>query len=377
MSPTDGDPREFLRRTVSDLVAIPSPSGQEAGVGEYVFGHLRRSGLAPERDADGNVWAQVGSGRARLHVNAHQDTVVPADGWRSDPYAPRVEGERLYGLGSSDCKSGLAALLWLAPRVRPRATALFSFTVCEEGLGLGKPNGSERMAARGGDWAIACEPTCDAEGPAVSVGTQGHARARVRFRGRAAHSSRPDLGENAIHAAARFCARLEKLNAGFPEQRVLEGAVARATVAPTIISGGRLSNVIPEACEVTVSRRLAPGESAATFEAELRAMLSGEKAEFEVASDGGCALADLEGPLMAAARRALAETLGRERFSFSRGRTDAVLYALAGMDTLTIGPGQAGQCHAADEFVDLAAGARCLELLERLINALPGEVPGG
>jgi succinyl-diaminopimelate desuccinylase len=364
--------QDFLRQTISDLVAIPSPSGEERGVADYVFAKLRAAGLAPQRDADDNVWVEVGprGAKGRLHVNGHMDTVVAVDGWQTDPLRPVVKGGLLYGLGASDCKAGLAAMLWLAPRVRPTVRVVFSWTVCEEGIGHAKANGSRAMAATGGDWAITVEPSCDAQGPQLSIGTQGHARATVKFAGKAAHSSRPDRGENAVLAAARFCLEVEKLNAAFPEQHLYGGAIARATVAPTIIAGGRLSNIIPDSCEVTVSRRLAPGETQATFRAELESLLAGAKASFEIAGDGPCAMVDTAGPLFAAAKRAQVAVCGAERCSFQRGRTDAVVYAAAGMDTMTLGPGLGPQCHVANEHVDLTAAAKCVELLEKTIDGL-------
>jgi acetylornithine deacetylase/succinyl-diaminopimelate desuccinylase-like protein len=362
---------DFLSGTIGDLVAIPSPSGEEARVADYICERLRASGLTPQRDEHDNVWVEINRGGAKtLHVNAHMDTVVPADGWKTDPFIPVVEGDRLHGLGASDCKAGVAALLWLAPRVRPQVRVICSFTVCEEGVGHAKPNGSRRIAAMGGHWAITAESSCAPDGPGVSLGTQGHARARVTFAGRAAHSARPELGENAVLAASRFCIGLERLNAGFADRVVYPGVTTRPTVAPTIIRGGRLDNVIPEACEVTVSRRLAPGENAETFRAELDRLLEGSRASYELSCDGPCATVDTGGFLFAAARDAILEVCGRERFLFQRGRTDAVIFAGHGMDTLTIGPGQVGQAHTANEHVDLKAAAECVRVMESVISRL-------
>lgn len=363
--------QDFLKRTISDLVTIPSLSGQEKGVADYVFGHLSRSGLTPMRDDDDNVWVEIGpSSKKVLHVNGHMDTVVPADGWKTDPLKPVVEGDLLYGLGSTDCKSGLAAMLWLAPRARPQVRTVFSFTVCEEGIGHAKQNGSRRISAMGGTWAITAEPSCRADGACVSLGTQGHARSMVKFAGKAAHSSRPDLGENAVLAAARFCLELEKLHATFPEQEIYPGVKARASVAPTVIKGGKISNMIPDSCEVMVSRRLAPGERRETFKAELDRLLAGVKATYELFGDGPCATVDFKGALFEAARKAVAEVMGEERFGFQRGRTDAVIYAGCGMDTITIGPGQVGQSHCANEHVDLRVAVDGVKVLEKVINAL-------
>jgi succinyl-diaminopimelate desuccinylase len=364
--------QEFLRKVTADLVAIPSPSGEEGAVADYVCAHLKAAGMSPGRDAEDNVWVEVGPQGAKrlLHVNGHMDTVVPVDGWGHDPYTPLIEGDRLHGLGATDCKSGLAAMLWLAPRVQPQVKVRFSWTVCEEGIGHAKRNGSRAMAERGGDWAITCEPSCSPAGPGLSIGTQGHCRAVVKFVGKAAHSAHPELGENAILAAARFCLEVERLNAAFPEQRLYGGVRARATAAPTLIKGGKLSNIIPDSCEVTVSRRLAPGETRATFQAEMDRLLAKVKAGCELFGDEPCAITDINGPLFAAARQAVVAVCGAERCTFQRGRTDAVIYAALGMDTLTLGPGLAGQPHMANEHVDLRIGAQCMKVLELTINGL-------
>ncbi|MHC4916854.1 MAG: M20 family metallopeptidase [Planctomycetota bacterium] len=365
--------REFFEKTLRDIVSIPSYSGREEKKSEYIRDRLRESGVEPQSDDDGNVWVEVGSGKGLLHVNAHIDTVVPGDGWESDPHEPRVEGDRLYGLGCTDCGGGLAALLWLAPRVEPKVRTIFSWTVCEEGIRNSKENGSARMAARGGDWAITAEPSCGPEGPGISLGTQGHARAVVKFPGKAAHSSRPDIGENAVYLASRFCLELEKLNEEFTEVQVYEDVFARPSVAATMIEGGRLSNIIPDHCQVTVSRRLGPGEKQEDFEAEMKTLLAGTGAKSEFFGDGPCAAVDVEGPLFAAARQASEELFGSARLLWQRGRTDAVLYALAGMDTMTVGPGQYGQSHCANEHIDLRVAADCARLMEKIINDLPAK----
>lgn len=370
MADDDHELREFLARTVSDMVAIPSPSGREAAMADYVFARLKGAGVSPERDEDDNVWIEVGSGQGRLHVNAHMDTVVPVDGWSGDPFKPRIEGDRLYGLGAADCKGGLAAMLALVPRIRPRVRVLFSFTVCEEGYNLPKPNGSEKMAARGGDWAIVCEPTCKAADPQLGIGTQGAVRIWVTFRGRAAHSSRPEAGENAISAAARFCTGIDELNDSFTMIDLGGGCLARPSAAATEIAGGRLSNIIPDKCEVTVSRRLAPGETIGTVEAEMARLLAGHKASYRFACDGDGTLTRPDGALKRAARAAAAET-GTVREVFFRGRTDAVIYARHGMDTIMIGPGDDSQCHAPNEHLHLNGAVATVKLLDRLINSLP------
>ncbi len=363
--------RDFLQKTISDLVAIPSPSGQEEAASDYVFRHLEEAGLSPQRDEDANVWVEVGSGKGLLHVNGHLDTVVPVDGWKTDPLKAHLDGDNLHGLGATDCKGGLASMLYLAPRVKPNVRTIFSWTVCEEGTGHDKANGARRMSEMGGDWVLITEPTTTLDGPNLSLGTQGHARGTANFPGKAAHSSRPDLGENAIYKAARFCLEIDKLNEEFKTVQVYQQVFARPSIAATMISGGKLSNIIPDACEVIVSRRLAPGEKLEDFQVELEKLLAGTGATFDAASDGPCAMVDLEGQLFATARKAVVDLLGEERLSWQRGRNDAILFTAKGLDTLTIGPGLIGQPHTANEYINLPTAVDSTRLLEKTINELP------
>ncbi len=363
--------REFIEKTLSDIVEIPSLSGNEEKVADYIFAHLEKSGLSPQRDDDANVWVEVGSGKRLLHVNGHTDTVVAVQGWETDPHKATLKDGRLYGLGSTDCGAGLAAMLWLAPRVRPNVRVIFSWTVCEEGIRNSKINGSRRMADMGGDWAIAVEPSSCYEGPGISLGTQGHARAVVTFPGRAAHSSRPELGDNAVYRACRFCLEIEQLDAQFEEIHVYEDIFARPSVAATVMNGGKLSNIIPDSCQVTVSRRLAPGENRPDFEAEINGLIGSSGASAEFFGDGPCATVDINGSLFATAKAAGEDLCGEARFAWQRGRTDGVIYAGKGMDTLTVGPGIIGQSHMANEHIDLDIAAQSTALLEQIINTLP------
>src|ERR1051326_4999444 len=96
------DMAAYLERTLCDLVAIRSVTGEEAAISHYISDALRRAGVSVERDEEGNVTAEVGSGGRLLVVNGHMDTVPPVDGWTQDPFAPRVENGVITGLGASD-----------------------------------------------------------------------------------------------------------------------------------------------------------------------------------------------------------------------------------------------------------------------------------
>src|SRR5437588_11296028 len=101
----------YLERTLCDLVSVRSVTGEEAALSEYIHDHLTRAGVSVRRDEEGHVTAEVGRGERLLVVNGHVDTVPPVDGWKTDPFTPRVEDGRVYGLGASDMKAGLACMM--------------------------------------------------------------------------------------------------------------------------------------------------------------------------------------------------------------------------------------------------------------------------
>jgi len=379
-----------IARTVRDLIAIRSLSGDETAAATYVQEFLQRIGAKTERDAEENVWAAIEprtSGDPKtttLHLSGHTDTVVPVEGWNGDPWQPRDEihnGEtRIVGLGASDMKAGLSVMLQLATHFQQPANRLerlrlvLSFTVCEEMPAKGKRNGVHRLLAKEtGRWAITTEASCDAVCPTLALGCQAHAVATLTLRGRSAHSASPERGLNAIHAAGIVCGRVQQIHAGYADIHVAPGVNARAAMAVTKIHGGAAGNIIPEYCEMTISRRLAPGETLADYERELREAtedLGGVHATWTVRCDAPACVADLNGPLLKTAVSASQSLFGQTRYSWNRARTDMVLFSQAGMDVVNIGPGYFGQAHVAGEFVRVEDLGRSADLIAETVRRL-------
>jgi succinyl-diaminopimelate desuccinylase len=367
-SPADAD---TIAQTVRELVAIKSLSGEESPAADYVQNFLKRYGIATDRDSDDNVVAVIeprepGTAKTNtLHLSGHTDTVVPVEGWESDPWTPqtlgRGEDKRVVALGTSDMKSGLAIMLHLAEHfAKPdnrfkRLRTVISFTVCEEGPANGKRNGVHKVLDKQpGRWALTTEASCDAHCPTIALGCQGHAVAKVALRGKSAHSACPEFGISAINAAAKICARVEKLNRSFKDIEVLGDVRARAAAAVTLIKGGSAGNIIPEQCDLTISRRIAPGESTSNVERELQELtkdLDGVTATWKLRCDAPACVVDTNGPLLKCASEASQKLFKQVRYSWNRARTDMVLFCQAGMDVLNIGPGFSGQAHVAGEYV--------------------------
>ena len=292
---------------VSELVQIPSvnplQSDDSAVTGERRLAeHLanRASDLGAEVELDNvvddrpNLIAKFeGEQSETIVIDVHLDTVAVGH-MTDDPFDGRVEDDRVYGRGSVDTKATFAIVLDVLSQLRkegrrPGPTVHLVGTVSEEMGGLlGARHLSSRLQRDGHhvDRMIVAEPTMCAP----VHGHKGGVGLEICIHGHAAHSSRPELGANAISAAARIIAALDS------EQSRLEAldaatAVGRGTVSVTEISGGVARNIIPDLCKLYAGRRIAPGEDPLEIYESLKALVvsAGEPLKVDVEMANGTA----------------------------------------------------------------------------------------
>ena len=200
-----------LLALTAEIVAIPSVSRDEAALVAWLEDQLAEvEGLELTRVGDNLVARTLLGKPTRLVLAGHTDT-VPPDGNAE----ARVEGDRLYGVGSTDMKSGLAVMLELARSVtEPTIDVTYVFYAREE-IGSAHSGLRELVASRPdlleGDVAILGEPTR----AQLEAGCQGTLRAKVILRGERAHTARPWMGRNAIH---RLSGLLEAIAGEFPDE---------------------------------------------------------------------------------------------------------------------------------------------------------------
>lgn len=232
------------------LVAIPSVSGSEASLADYLTGYLTAQGFHPQRKG-ANLWFEVGKAAPRLLFVSHLDTVPPCAGWTTEPHQPHWEGEVLHGLGANDAKGCVAAMIQAAQLLRDQdvgeeGTAVFAF-VCEEERG---GQGIQEVLPLLGplDAAVVGEPT----GLKVCAAQRGMLVLRGLASGVSAHVAHATLGENAIHKAARDMVKLEAMT--FEPHPLL------GTTRPVVtqVHGGLARNQVPDACEFVVDLRTTP-----------------------------------------------------------------------------------------------------------------------
>jgi acetylornithine deacetylase len=333
---------------------IPGAAG-ESEVARFVAGWSERAGLDVEVEeaAPGrpNVIATArGSGGGRtLLLNAHMDTVGVET--MDAPFEARVEDGRLYGRGSYDMKGSLAAILTVAAeagRHGLRGDVVVAAVADEEVASLG----TEALVASGRrfDGAVVAEPTeLD-----VAIAHKGFVGFEIETRGRAAHGSRPDLGEDAIARIGPVLVALDELASSLlanPTHPLL----GSGSIHASLIEGGQEYSSYPERCVLTGERRTVPGESPEEVDRELRGIagdwehrLGVSREPFEVAED--------EEIVRLVHGHAGTNLIGVPFW------TDAALVAASGVPTVVFGPHGEG-AHAAVEWVDLASVERCVEVL--------------
>lgn len=328
----------------AELVDIPSVSHGEAALADAVEAELRSlGGLVVDRIGD-NVVARTMSGRSqRLVLAGHLDTVPPNGNERA-----RIEGDRLWGLGSADMKGGLAVMLELARAVPdPAVDVTYVFYACEE-VAQGE-NGLLQVAeARPdlleADAALLGEPT----GGVVEAGCQGALRVEVMLVGERAHTARPWMGRNAVHRLAPLLARV----ASFEERRpVLDGCEYREALQAVRVEGGVAGNVVPDRVVVQLNHRFAPDRTADEALAAVRSVL-GDAVDtaggdtFELLDASAPAPPALHHPLL----REVVERVGAPPRA-KLGWTDVSFFAARGVPATNFGPGDPTLAHTAGEHV--------------------------
>ena len=346
------DPATPLAGRALELVDIPSVSGSEAAVTEYVRQAVRLPAVFD--DGESLVYARR-DGRPLVLLAGHTDTVPEQNN------LPGSIGDgAVIGLGASDMKGGLAVMIelanWAAAAELAYDVAVLFFPREELGPAVNPLPGVFDSVPLVDDAAlvVVLEPTDNT----LQLGCLGNLVARVVFEGRAAHSARPWFGVNAVGLAFDGLRGVVALE---PRDVVLEGLLFREVLSVTEIHGGIASNVIPATVEATLNFRYAPDrtpESAVDRVTELVGR------EVEILSNSPPArVPSLDGPVLAALRAA-----GEFAVEPKQAWTNVADFAARGLDAVNLGPGATRYAHTADERVEIAELERTLAALKRFLS---------
>ncbi|MEZ4624918.1 MAG: M20/M25/M40 family metallo-hydrolase [Thermomicrobiales bacterium] len=257
---------------LADLVRVKSYPGEEAAVQEVVAAWLRDQDLEVEFQLAGenrpNILATIRNGDGpTLLINGHTDTVLEADGWDSNPWEPRIEGNRFYGLGALDMKSGVASMMLAARALNQHldcwsGTIIISSVVDEEAYSLG----AHALIDAGltADYAIVTRPS----GPTPCLGSIGKVLVQVDVTGKAAHATWPERGINAAIELAKFIARFEE--APIDQHPLMRGS---QTVLSSMSGSAQYVITVPEKARALINRHTVPGETVETVLSRYQAII--------------------------------------------------------------------------------------------------------
>lgn len=355
----------------SRIVASPSLSGEERDVAAIIVAEMKKLGFDEvSTDEVGNIIAKInGDGGPTVMLNGHMDIVDPgpAEGWPYPAYSGKVAGDELWGRGSVDMKGPVAAMIYGAAQfkqlgIRPAGDVLMTVAVMEEIAGLGSQFLATHTSA---DVAIVGEPSRNE----LRLGHRGRIELQVKFSGRSAHASAPDLAINPHFAAAKFLQRLETLSLQN------DSVLGPATIAPTLYVTDQVSaNVIPSEVTIYLDWRNVPAESpehaVKTLEALIEPSTDGSTAVVRVTEQPRTCYTGVtrdfasifppfatesSSPVAIAAEKVITESTGNpanaDVWQFA---TDGGHLALSGIPCVGFGPGDDRLAHTNQERISIS-----------------------
>jgi acetylornithine deacetylase len=321
-----------------------------------------------------NVIARAGPaapGTKSLMLNGHLD-IVGVDGMTHPPFDPTITDGRLYGRGSADMKSGIAAMCVAARDAVARGIdgeVVIALVIDEEYESLGT-----RALIKSGiraDAAVIAEPTRLALCPAH----RGFVWLRLDFHGRAAHGSRYDIGVDAITNAALVIAELDRFQTESLHQRT-HPLLGRGSLHMSLVSGGTGLSTYPDLCTLELERRTLPGETEQTFLKEVGAAIAkvrethaGLEVDISLTTAQSASDVGTDEPVMRAMSDALREEQLSPRVEGLSAWTDAALLNEAGIPAICFGPGDIALAHSDTEFVPLAEIDTATRVLSRFVHS--------
>jgi LysW-gamma-L-lysine carboxypeptidase len=346
------DPLAFLE----ELLSIPSPSGQEDAVAEYLVRQMTVLGFCVRRDEVGNVVGNLGDAEAKrvIVLLGHIDTVpglVPV----------RRKGGRLYGRGAADAKGPLAAFVLAAARVAPQLndTRLVVVGAVEEEA---HSRGARHLTCmmQPPDCAIIGEPG-GWEG--ITLGYKGVLSMDYRLARPARHSAsgQPTAAEEAVAFWNRLAAHAEALNGGQTGRF--------DTLDPALRAIRTFGDGLEEGVEMSIALRLPPGLDVTALQQEMQAWCNWTQLTFPYSEPPF--QAEKNTPLVRALLRAIRAESGRPRFKLKTGTSDMnVVGPVWGCPIVAYGPGDATLDHTPDEHIEIEEFRRGVDVLAQALEIL-------
>ncbi|WP_168384280.1 succinyl-diaminopimelate desuccinylase [Acinetobacter indicus] len=363
------------------LLRQPSVTPVDHNCQDIMAERLKKIGFNIEsmrfEDVD-NLWARKGTEGPVFCFAGHTD-VVPTgslDAWHSDPFAPEIRNGKLYGRGSADMKTALAAMVvaserFVAKHPDHKGSIAFLITSDEEGPSInGTVKVIETLEARNEkmDWCLVGEPSSTHRlGDIVKNGRRGSLNAVLTVKGKQGHVAYPHLAINPIHTASKALAELcetvwDNGNEYFP---------ATSFQVSNIQAGTGATNVVPGTMTVTFNFRYSTEVTAEQLKARVLEILDRHQLNYDIQwTLSGLPFLTPVGELVNAAKNAIRNVTGVEtELSTSGGTSDGRFIAPTGAQVLELGVLNA-TIHQINEHVNIDDLEPLAEIYEQILEGL-------
>lgn len=365
-----------MKELLKELIEAEStPEKGELAAAEVISAEFRRSGIDSRVDVwdsvRANVVAHVKStgSRSALLFACHLDVVGPGEAaWKHPPFSAIERDGKIYGRGSVDMKGGTAATVAAVRRIVDSGAKLqgdLIFLACagEETDSCG----AIRFASDSGELprlagVIVPEPTDFT----VVTAHRGMLWLEVTTRGKAAHSSTPQLGVNAINSMRLILNELENYEVPVEPHELL----GKCSMSINTITGGKTLNVVPDKCSIMVDIRTLPGQNNQDVVADFERIFAGLKsrnpefdAEVSVLREMGALETDRGCDFV----KDFCSCVGVDETVAVGFTTDAPHLVSLGAPAVIFGPGKTHLCHKPDEWIDISDVERAADLYEKTI----------
>lgn len=387
MNPLEIVAADRLVELTKTLVSIPSETGKEQAMADWLVGFFHELGLQgvtrlPVEDAGDTIVATLKGtgGGPKMMLNFHIDTFDAFEGWETQPFEPVVRDGRIIGLGAHDMKGGMACALGALEALvrsgtRLKGDLIVSGTSDEEYWSRGVHELIKTGILKDCRYCIVPEPANHAS---IIIGQRGRHVFTLRFRGQSV-SAAYDEGVNALVDAAKVVVGLETLKPETLDYMPEYGMGGNFCVIGFHSGGAKI--YVPELAEVTIDRHILPGQTAEWAAEQIRDIIkkAGIRGSYELTWDERPTpaptsfITDLDGVFVQTVKRNLEDELGEPvRLELARSVADTNHIAVhGGVPAIILGPTGANTC-AANEWVDVESLPQICRTMVRSVMDLLG-----
>ncbi|MDD3521253.1 MAG: M20 family metallopeptidase [Actinomycetota bacterium] len=353
-----------LIQTTLELVKIDSRNGPggEDEISSYISGFLEKikidnAIISHEKERKSLVAYYPGiESNKNLLMCGHMDTINLDSVLDSDnQIIAGIKGKKMFGLGTSDMKGGLASILYALKELvksnyKPKYDIYFSFTADEEADKTGALNLLENELISNTKLMIVGEPT----NLNLGLGSKGQIWFEVKFKGKAAHGSTPDKGKSAVLMAMDFISAISDTDFFVKNDKFFP----KSTINVGYINAGGPFNVVPDTCVAGFDIRLSPPETVENVKKKIKEILSSifRKTEYElkIVDSLDASFVQPESRMAKEIKKIIGQHVsGKRKIALSYATDGSVLNTYASIPVIILGPGIPEVIHNRDEYIHL------------------------